>query len=148
MPEAITKYAINSTLGTSDFKPLDKIFNDSIVIVSSDFVLKILIGEQTRLSNAGKTAYFTSNFDGVIKIQAKLTGEIIGNTNVYLSCTNSSNDIVAQKTTLLSKDTDSVFMNVNVKKGESYTVKISGPTSTYFFDLCVCGHTIFGKPIV
>ena len=39
MPEAITKYAINSTLGTSDFKPLDKII-DEIYKNGKRFVVK------------------------------------------------------------------------------------------------------------
>lgn len=42
MPEAITKYAINSTLGTDDFQPLDEIvtqgFNQQFTIVASDEV--------------------------------------------------------------------------------------------------------------
>lgn len=36
MPEAITKYAINSTLGTSDFKPLDVQIAEQVRLIPSD----------------------------------------------------------------------------------------------------------------
>ena len=47
MPEAITKYAINSTLGTEDFKPLDKIITDGKSLISSDnLYYQIFVGEK------------------------------------------------------------------------------------------------------
>lgn len=82
MPEAITKYAINSTLGTEDFKPLDKIITDGKSLISSDnLYYQIFIGEK-----------YISGLDDVktFKIPKKIKFNLNGTINLKYYLYNSS----------------------------------------------------------
>ena len=65
MPEAITKYAINSTLGTDDFKPLDKIITGEKVFGTSDVAIAPAYSD-------GKYFYFTPKINGVVRAKIGL----------------------------------------------------------------------------
>lgn len=66
MPEAITKYAINSTLGTSDFKPLDQIIIGQKVFVASNEPIARAYTE-----NDEKYYYFIPSINGVARVKFK-----------------------------------------------------------------------------
>lgn len=65
--EAITKYAINSTLGTADFKPLDRMLIDGKILVSSDSVYANVILSEKETDS-------TLNIENAVKI--KLRGAV------------------------------------------------------------------------
>lgn len=52
MPEAITKYAVNSTLGTEKFKPLNLLTED-IVVNNDRYGKMFVIGENILIENSG-----------------------------------------------------------------------------------------------
>ena len=82
MPEAITKYAINSTLGTEEFKPLDKIITDGKSLISSDnLYYQIFIGEK-----------YINGYDDVktFKIPKKIKFNLNGTINLKYYLYNSS----------------------------------------------------------
>ena len=69
MPEAITKYALNSTLGTDEFQPLDKMIVGQKMFVASD--TPIFVSEKSVSTNANAyTTFltFTPKLDGQVKI--------------------------------------------------------------------------------
>ena len=55
MPEAITKYAINSTLGTNKFKPLDQLLLDNLGLIEN--VDKLYASKTFTSSVSGGEAY-------------------------------------------------------------------------------------------
>lgn len=74
MPEAITKYALNSTLGTPKFKPLDKLKK----VVSSDNLLFYLAKDCDSAISPSNLLLapnfeFKSQISGTIKIKAKVS---------------------------------------------------------------------------
>ena len=152
------KHALNSTLGTKDFKPLDELFKDSfqslkttvqnainsVTVVASDTPLKILLSSKTQLSSSGIKKTFTANLNGTVKIKAEIENGI-SNYSVVLSCVNSSGQSVGSKTVVST--TSSFYIDINVTKGVTYTVTISGNQVLSCSQLIVCGSTISGKPI-
>ena len=64
------KYALNSTLGTDDFKPLDKLIRDSYYVYASDDLLKTLYDETFDGSNTDVplTTIGTIGLPGTIKL--------------------------------------------------------------------------------
>ena len=51
MPEAITKFAINSTLGTNNFEPLDKMILGQKQLLASDNVYQIVKSDTVSVTN-------------------------------------------------------------------------------------------------
>lgn len=62
------KHAINSTLGTAKFKPLDKILKDSMYLVASDTPLYVLNGEFGQREKEVTFLEKTFNVNGAIRI--------------------------------------------------------------------------------
>lgn len=73
MPEAITKYAINSTLGTDEFQPLDKIIKGQRHFASSDVTIAIL-GDAGSFGFLPKS--FTPKTSGVVKLIGDISGSV------------------------------------------------------------------------
>lgn len=79
MPEAITKFAINSTLGTPKFKPLDKIILGQKMFVESESKLCILPDKQINSNSSPinfsiEVGKFTPSISGIIKINVSIYG--------------------------------------------------------------------------
>ena len=71
MPEAITKYAVNSTLGTDEFEPLDKIIKGQRTYAASDDLLVILaqnLGTVPKDFSIIENACFKSKVNGSIRV--------------------------------------------------------------------------------
>ena len=71
--EALTKFALNSTLGTKDFKPLNELINDliesKIRYISSDNVISVL-GSNISLNTTEKELLTkTMKHDGVLSVR-------------------------------------------------------------------------------
>ena len=66
MPESITKFAINSTLGTPDFKPLDQIIIGQKVFVASNEPIS-----RAYTKNDNKYYYFIPYLNGVVRVKFK-----------------------------------------------------------------------------
>ena len=85
MPEAITKYAVNSSLGTEDFRPLDQLFYYGKSLQHSDN-LYINLGHKSVGGVAGTVIEkfpnsYTMRNNGSIRVKA--TGRLTGSNNTY-----------------------------------------------------------------
>lgn len=117
------KHAINSTLGTDKFKPLDKLIDDSIkgtrTLAASDAVLKVLHGG-SEVEDFTKT--FAVNTTGSIRI--KVSGRMSNNTSafqVYITLESTSGAVVASQN--ISNATGTVTIDVPISK-DTYTLMV------------------------
>lgn len=141
------KYALNSTLGTSDFKPLDEIYKDtveslinSITVSASDNPLKILVSTETSITRDGIIKTFNAKSSGTVRIIA----DINAGSTVTFSVINQSGQQVGYK--VAYDGATKLNMDINVTKGVTYTIQIYGSYS-YCYQLSVCGDTVLGRPI-
>lgn len=147
------KHALNSTLGTADFQPLDKIFTNNISIGASDMVLKALISSSVNIPhyNADDTTIktFTAGATGTVR----LVGEFIGATSgkiTRLWCEDENGENIGSVET--TEESGTLSVDVNVKKGKIYVVHMikyttSMVTAQQCTRLSVCGNPIYGKLI-
>lgn len=64
------KHALNSTLGTSDFKPLDQLIIGERAFVASDTAYSVMLdGAQSTTATIGS---FTPKLDGYVRVIAKV----------------------------------------------------------------------------
>lgn len=119
------KHAINSTLGTDEFKPLDKLIDDSIkgtrTLAASDAVLKVLHGG-SEVEEFTKT--FTVNTTGSIRI--KVSGRMSNNTyafRVFITLETTSGVVVASQIISDPTNTGTVTIDVPISK-DAYTLNI------------------------
>lgn len=130
--EEITKYAINSTLGTEDFKPLDKIITDGKSLISSDnLYYQIFIGKKTiRGDDYVKTFEIPKkikfNFNGTIKLKYYLYSayypqnailEIYKNNVLNSTLKGSSEQLLLETILSVSKKDEFYFVFKNTTSG-------------------------------
>ena len=119
MPEAITKYAINSTLGTEEFRPLDKIIIGQKALVGSDTTLKVLSNGVSLSDEQTITlGEIIPKMNGVLRLKAtaNIDNYYSGAITIYIN----ENAIL----TFSSQNVETKFADFNVQKGETYTFKI------------------------
>lgn len=128
MPEAITKFAINSTLGTANFKPLDKIIEGQRSLGASDAVMAVpVLNEITMGSASPRTllATFTPKVNGSVRILASMKrGPSSANSTAYIYVTENGTDI-----TSFSTDESSyteVYKDIKITAGKEYKVYFYG----------------------
>ena len=68
------KYALNSSIGTPDFKPLDKILNESSYIVATDDVLYNIGNVEGEREKEKKFFEKTVAMNGVLRFSAEING--------------------------------------------------------------------------
>ena len=86
MPEAITKYAINSTLGTEQFRPLDRIIIGQKRFVVDEAVLcasKAFAPAKALTSTDKNGLKFIPELDGSVKIDTSIKTSGLGSQSVY-----------------------------------------------------------------
>ena len=153
MPEAVTKYAINSTLGTDDFLPLDQIIVNQVKIAPSDNV-KFIIREYSVMSRETYRTYksptYKMNMYGVVRISA--SGEWASDEVLRLWVYKNNEKITnlfggwGSNSTVKTDYTD-----VSVNKGDEIYI-ISSPsndsTDPYngYLGINLCGDTYLAHP--
>ena len=113
------KHAINSTLGTNKFKPLDKIVED--VVIETDRKNKIfVVGNYTIYSdnssvesNTSKETIFIPSINGQIGVNAGNTTKPSGNYAMQLA-------IYEDDILVFSKNADTISTTINVTSGKTY----------------------------
>jgi hypothetical protein len=148
------KHALNSTLGTEDFKPLDKLLKHYLEehksLAPSDSIYKVIqSGERYKEVPSSTISYtiiggFTSNVTGAIRILAELKAELssyTGSSYLYVlkgdsvdytdsgghTLTNSVARMVASSEDYVTKSVD-----INIIKGQRYSFALgNGKTGTY-----------------
>ena len=129
MSWAEIKHAINSTVGTDDFKPLDKIFEGNWRLASSDVVYKSEPVSYTY--GYGKYAInniFKAKASGRVKfrISGVETEKTTFTFNVYRNGSETPVASAANTTSTLSK---TFIIDCNVNKGDIFTFDIKRPST-------------------
>ena len=126
MPEAIIKYAVNSTLGTDEFKPLDIIIKGQRVFAPSHntIIPVISFSSPQDLINTGGDVdevlgSFTSNTTGSVRLFTDLYTQ----NNYEASILIYKNGV--QYTTLSTRQSSAndIFVDFAVTKGATYNIK-------------------------
>ena len=126
MPEAITKYAINSTLGTDEFKPLDQI------IIGE----KVFAANKTPIAPAysnGKYYYFIAKLNGALSAKFSISNSSeMYNSNGSGFVLDESDNIIASSITYNVPSDSSLefYLDFPVVKGKKYKVKIERGTGS------------------
>lgn len=149
MPEAITKYAINSTLGTEDFKPLDKIITDGKSLISSDnLYYQIFIGEKYFFGDAHVKTFkipkkIKFNLNGTINLKYYLYNytdrnfavlELYKNNVLYKSLIGTPEETLSSQIIEVNKKDEFYFVFKNTASG--------GGNSSHLKDLFIYADVI------
>lgn len=142
------KHALNSTLGTPNFKPLDKLFTEHLGLGATDATLKVLKIEETLISSAFvNIGQFVPTVNGNVRIfleaktnipsanAADLLIEIIGSDGSSKSQYFNSN---ANETNVYKE----YRLDFNIIKNVSYSVQIKRTNATsyiYIKNVKICG---------
>jgi hypothetical protein len=137
--EAITKFAINSTLGTDDFKPLDKFITDGKSLISSNNVYyKIFLGELTVNGNDARKSItiprkIKFNVSGSIKLKYYLYNatkfsyavmDIYKNGELFISITGSDTKTIQETSFHINKKDEFYFVLKNTSTGGDNGTKL------------------------
>ena len=121
------KYAINSTLGTENFKPLDKLIESMIVdhagLAGGDSIMGVLISGHYNNTKEQICGTFTPNVDGVVRIHLKCYLPTSGEYRFYLGV---EEDGLIKDYHIILEDRigeASASRDINVSKNKVYTVK-------------------------
>lgn len=124
MPEAITKYAINSTLGTEDFKPLDQLIAEERDLVASDNLYKYFHVGNKDIVTVGKKDIAVFNFvskrNGSIRIKSQAVMTTISDEagfRIY-------QDNVLLYEEVFYKTLIDISTDIQINKGKDYKIAI------------------------
>ena len=124
------KYALNSTLGTSEFQSLDKIIKGQKTFVANDNILAVLSNGETVWGYSSPIATFTSNTNGSVRLMANIK---TSNTNPGAIGVLDGGVEIARLTDKVTSFTP-ISVDFQVKKDVTYTIRGVGPngfTTTY-----------------
>ena len=141
------KYAINSTLGTDEFKPLNEQIDDfanSISLTASDSTIKTLVSSDNLKSGGGDTYTFTPNFNGNIRIKLDRI-DAVTSRETGIRCINNLGQEIGKIVQNIAGG-ESMYLDVDVSKSITYMVEPWGNSGKY--RLSICGQTIIGIPVV
>lgn len=147
MPEAIAKYALNSTLGTDEFAPLDQIVKGQKTIIASERPLAMLLVGNTKSYKGGDIiATFVANTSGTAKLYAQSAYSNYKTASIYATI----NGVNFGKISLSTNTYEDVFGEpFSVKKGDIVNITISKDGHDYVKvkNLTLCADIIDGSLI-
>lgn len=140
------KHALNSTLGTSEFKPLDKIIEGQRTLAASDSVIKVLLSTSQNISSSQLTVgSFTPQVDGSVRISGKFTLKSLGSASstlvlrVYLG----TSQVALTSVNLTNTQSEyTAIRDLSVTKGNTYVVKVSSDSGMTANSVNVCANVI------
>ena len=157
MPEAITKYAVNSTLGTDDFMPLDQIIVNQVKIAPSDNV-KLIIREYSSTNREDYRTYksptYKMNMDGVIRIIATGLWGFDQLLSLHVYKNNEKNGALLGgwgSSTSTNREPIIDYIDISVNKNDEIYI-ISNPSNDSYdtlngdFGINLCGDTYLAHP--
>lgn len=117
------KKTINSTVSTSNFKPLDQIIEGQRTLAASDSVMAILISKQTQVKD-WTSQRFTAKVGGSVRFLLEAS-PVNGTSYFDLKAYNSNGSVVGQKSIFINdaeSDTGifNLSLDINVTKDETY----------------------------
>lgn len=135
------KHALNSTLGTDEFKPLNEIIDGQRTLAASDSVMKVLLSSDLSFSSSNKERVigdFTPRRNGSVRVQSSLYFISSSSSITTATCTISviTNYGAPEQTTVATyaptfssnnsiKDTQIIDLDVEVQAGTTYTLYIN-----------------------
>lgn len=138
MSWAKIKKAINSTLGTKDFKPLDKlILGEKRFVAQSDIVLHSFISGETKLTDYFISDKFVSKLNGTLLL--KIGGSGGGSTSYTYRIY--ENGVEIYKSGYVDMNNKLKTHYLNVVAGNKYHIHVTENYSgtTYLTTLQLCG---------
>lgn len=148
MPEAIAKYALNSTIGTDDFEPLDKIIKGQKTIIASNTPFMPLV------ANADQVGYEAGSIIVTFKVNTKGTARLLAK-NVettrdtgYIEVLKNGSELFVEGLTY-GQSLELYTRDFSVQRGDVITVKADhrGGLKIYLQDLILCADVIDGSLI-
>ncbi len=150
--ESIAKFALNSTLGTDEFQPLDKIFNGNwrFVISSNLFAtyLTNITNPQTYIYDLGCSLKF--NCEGIVRLNCASIIVPRQTIELYLY----KNDVIEQTSTATNTDaadkTEYFQFNVNIEKDATYSLKAktTANAGVTFDEVSIYGYPIYANELI
>lgn len=146
MPEAITKYAINSTLGTNNFEPLDKMIIGQKQLLASDNVYQIVKSDTVSVTNPA-----TLNID---LFKLKINGSF--KINVYAGASSNNATVRILKngvdiTSISVGQTDGNYASsvIIAERNDIFSVILSAGTNggLYVYTISILADIIDGSAI-
>lgn len=146
------KHAINSTLGTADFKPLDKIIEGQRTLAASDSVIQVVLSSTTSIgSNNVVLGSFVPQTEGSVRIITRCSKKSSNiNTNATLIVKRVDIDVEVGKitTNLDAMDEYNVQLDVAIKKGVQYEIIMRTNTSGAYVKFLNIGAQIIDTSLV
>lgn len=138
------KHSINSTLGTSDFKPLDKIITDNKSLQASDehyYLLADVFDSDAKTKNLGVSVKMRET--GSIKISVKIAGGTSTIKRYFDVKKNGTNAITLEWTNNTAADTEE-NATINFAKGDILTFvgRTTSALGFRFKDIWLCGRVV------
>lgn len=168
MPEAIVKYALNRSMGTKDFIPLDELIRNQFILTFSDTLYQgLYFGYNTPIMESIRPGSeqeiivpdikFTARNDGSCKLKFKLdvmrTLDPIGNTNetILTLLKNGSDYKTVTVNNGYGKDNWNTipfesFGIINFKTGDTFSLRVKtiNTNSRYAADVYLLDFNIYG----
>lgn len=152
MPEAITKYAINSTLGTEDFEPLDVMMMSQKTMVASDNLLyDVLTSSITSNSSYPKREknLFKVKSGGSFKLKfnANGYGDTSGKVSIYRN--NETTPIQTVTFTTPNQYVDYLSNIISANRGDSFKIILEHmrTDATTIARVSICANLVDGSII-
>ena len=136
------KKAVNSTLGTADFKPLDKIFTDELAIYSLDSAFKTIDYSEI------PTTQTKMRYNGAIKIKLTISEGTSSSVGKETSLRINLNGTFVRNlwATMVYNQKAESSCEIAVQKGDIITLA-NGDNYHYIDSVSFCGIVGFGAPI-
>ena len=118
MPEAITKYAVNSTLGTDKFQPLDQMIVGQKMFVASGTPIAIKSICRVTSPTPVTIAKFIPQLDGTIQFSCTLEADAYSSPRAYLSIQEDGTKIFSSVSTGSITNVETIL---NIQKNKTYS---------------------------
>lgn len=144
---AEVKRTLNSTLGTDDFKPLDKIIEGQRTLAASDSVIQVF---ELDRNVANKSEYefgrFRTKVNGSVRIIVNYSGN---SSNSTLRLGIKKNDVEVFYKTVKDSGADQLLTaNIKVDKESEYAIDLRSSSTTYSIHSVSVGANIVDTNLV
>ncbi len=125
---ASIKKTLNSTLGTSDFQPLDKIITGQRTLAASDSVLNVVFSGSTNVSTSREIiGEFTPKVNGSIRILVTYENSSVSSRTFYIEVVKSDNGIIVAEKSLTAsgEQLNHLFIDVPIEANVQYEINVN-----------------------
>lgn len=120
------KKTLNSTLGTADFKPLDKIIEGQRTLAASDSVIQVIFSspENVPASSYSEMGRFMTYVDGNVRILTEFDPSGGMDETFYIRVSSDTGEVIAEKHITAEEGVNqNVSVDVTIRKNRIYTIK-------------------------